>query len=179
MGRCIVKRTWKMVHWGLISPPQHCLCSLWFVLYNLCSAVPWLKSFPSYVLNFNTLHFEDRFVSPSSGLLFPKQISLHGDYLHCNALWLTSDGYSNQDISNALYARNKQRHKTENPTDIAMLPYQHAASNKISRLLAKCDMKTHHLPVKKMTQGKIGLKTPDVWCVQCGWGKVYVRQAGV
>ena len=38
-----------------------------------------------------------------------------------------------------------------------MLPYQHAASNKISRLLAKCGMKTHHLPVKKTTQGKIGV----------------------
>jgi len=60
-----------------------------------------------------------------------------------------------------------------------MLPYQHAASNKISRLLAKCDMKTHHLPVKKTTEGKIGLKTPDVWCIPCGCGKVYVRQARV
>jgi len=43
-----------------------------------------------------------------------------------------------------------------------MLPHHNAASNKISRLLAQCDMKTHHLPVKKTTQGKIGLKTPDV-----------------
>jgi len=39
----------------------------------------------------------------------------------------------------------------------------------------KCDMKTHHLPVKKTTQGKIGLQTPDV----CECGKVYVRLAGV
>jgi len=60
-----------------------------------------------------------------------------------------------------------------------VLPYQHAASNKISRLLAKCDMKTHHLTVKKTTQGKIGLKTPDALYVPCGCGKVYVRQAGV
>jgi len=60
-----------------------------------------------------------------------------------------------------------------------MLPNQHAVSNKISRLLAKCDMKTHHLPVKKTTQGKIDLKTPDVWCIPCGCGKVFVRQAGV
>jgi len=61
-----------------------------------------------------------------------------------------------------------------------MLPYQYAASNKVSRLLAECDIKTHQsLPVKKTTQGKIGLKTPDVWCIPCGCGKVYVRQAGV
>jgi len=66
------------------------------------------------------------------------------------------------------------------PTGTAMLPYQHAASNKISsRLLIKCDVKTHHLLVKKTTQGKIGLKTPDIWCIPCGCEKVYVRQAGV
>jgi len=48
------------------------------------------------------------------------------------------------------------------PTDTAILPYQHAASNKSSsRLLGKCDMKTHHLVVKKPTQRKIGLKTPS------------------
>ena len=124
---------------------------------------------PWYVLNCNTLCFGDRFVSPSSGLLLPKQILLRGDYLHCNALILISDAYSNQDISHALYARNKHWNKTEEPTGIAMLPYQQAASNKISsRLLAKCDLKTCHLTVKKTTQGKIDLKTPDVWCM---WDK--------
>jgi len=54
-----------------------------------------------------------------------------------------SDGYSNQDISHARYARNKQWNKTEEPTGIASLPYEHAASNKISRLRAKCDIKTY------------------------------------
>jgi len=66
------------------------------------------------------------------------------------------------------------------PTGIAMLPYQQAASNKISsRLPAKYDMKTCHLRVKKTTQGKIGLKIPDVWCIPYGYRKVYVRQAGI
>jgi hypothetical protein len=32
-----------------------------------------------------------------------------------------------------------------------MLPSQHVASNKICRLLAKYDLKTHHLPVNKTT----------------------------
>ena len=56
-----------------------------------------------------------------------------------------------------------------------MLPCQHASSNKTIRLLAKCDMKTHHQPVKKTTEGKTGLKTPDVCCIPCGCGKVYDR----
>jgi len=71
-----------------------------------------------------------------------------------NVMHSTSDGYSNQDIRHALYAWNKQWNKTEELTGKAMLPYQHAASNKISRLLAKSDMKTYRLPVKKTTQGK-------------------------
>ena len=105
--------------------------------------------FPLYVLNCNTM-FWGQICFPSTGLLLPKQILLRGDYLHCNALILISDAYSNQDISHALYARNKHWNKTEEPTGIAMLPYQQAASNKISsRLLAKCDLKTHHLTVKK------------------------------
>jgi len=45
-------------------------------------------------------------------------------------------------------AKNKQD-KTGQPTGIAMLPYQRAASNQISRLLAKCDIKNIHVPVKK------------------------------
>ena len=130
------------------------------------------------MLNYNTL-FRGEICFLSSGLLLPKQISLHDDYLHCNALWLTSDGYSNQDICHALYARNKQWNKTEELTGIAMLPYQYAASNKISWRLTKCDMMIHHLPVKKTTQWKIGLKTPDICCIICGCGKVHVRQAGI
>jgi len=48
-----------------------------------------------------------------------------------------------------------------------MLPYQHEASNKISRLLTKCDMKIHYLPVKKTTQ--VGLKTPDMVYTMWMW----------
>ena len=67
----------------------------------------------------------------------------------------------------------------QEPTGAATLPYQHAASNKISRLLAKFCMKSHHLPVKKTTQGKVGLRTTavlyhTVWM----WG-VCVSQPGV
>ena len=129
--------------------------------------------FPSYVLTHHILRTD---LFPFFRL--PKQVSLHGDYLHCNSL-LTSDGYSNQDISHALYARNKQWNKTEEPTGVAILPYQHAVSNKISRLLAKFCMKTHHLPVKKTTQGKVGLKTTAVLCIPCGCGGYMPRQPGV
>ena len=68
---------------------------------------------------------------------------------------------------------------TEEPTGIAILPYQLAVSNKISRLLAKRDIKTHHLPVKKTTRAKIGLKTTDICYIPCGCGKMHVRQAAI
>jgi len=38
---------------------------------------------PSYVLNYNT---GGQISFPSVGLLLPKQISLHSDYLYCKAV---------------------------------------------------------------------------------------------
>ena len=153
--------------WHEISLPEvgkevcSCVqCLLMLVL--MCVELCFFSLFHRYVLNYNTLCFEDRFVSGLQACFFQNR-----------------SRYSNQDISHVLYGKNKQWNKTEEPTGIAMLPYQHATSNKISTLLAKCNMKTHQLPVKKTTQGKIGLQTPDVWCIPCGYGKVYVRQAEV
>jgi len=40
---------------------------------------------------------------------------------------------------------------TGQPTGIAMLPYQNATSYQISRLVAKCDFKNIHVPVKKIS----------------------------
>jgi len=63
-----------------------------------------------------------------------------------------------------------------------MLPYQQASSNKISRLLAKCDIKTLCVLVKKtistlrLLKEQLGLITPGIYCIPCECEKVYVRQ---
>jgi hypothetical protein len=59
------------------------------------------------------------------------------------------NGYSNGEINRALYSRNKLQRQCEEPTGVAMLPYQHCVTNKISRLLAKHNIKTIHIPARK------------------------------
>jgi hypothetical protein len=49
----------------------------------------------------------------------------------------------------AIRDRNKPPTATEKPIGVALLPYQHLTSNKISRLLAKHNIKTIYIPRKK------------------------------
>jgi hypothetical protein len=92
------------------------------------------------------------------------------------------NGYSDHDINYALYTKNKQQKKTEEPTGIVMLPYQHATSNKISRVLGKYNMKTIHVPMKKTIstvrplKDNLGLKNPGVYCIPRGCSEVYIGQ---
>jgi hypothetical protein len=67
---------------------------------------------------------------------------------------------------------------------IAVLPYQQTVSNKISRLLARHNIKTVHKPKKKnihmlrMVKDNLGLKVLRVNQIPCECGKVYVGQTG-
>jgi hypothetical protein len=52
-------------------------------------------------------------------------------------------------------------------------------SNKISRLLARHNIKTVHIPKKnihilRMVKDDLGLKVPGVYWIPCECGKVYV-----
>jgi hypothetical protein len=57
--------------------------------------------------------------------------------------------YSNQDIKQGLQHKKKPQSQWEKPTSVAMLPYQQTISNKISRLLARHNIETVHIPAKK------------------------------
>jgi hypothetical protein len=65
-----------------------------------------------------------------------------------------------------------------------MLPYQRTISNKISRLLAKHNIKTVHIPAKKISiylrlvRDKLGLKVSGIYHIPCECSKVYVGQTG-
>jgi hypothetical protein len=65
-----------------------------------------------------------------------------------------------------------------------MIPYQKAITNKISRLLAKYNIKTVHIPRKKNihmlrpVKDDLGLKVPGMYRIPCECGKVYVGQTG-
>jgi hypothetical protein len=65
-----------------------------------------------------------------------------------------------------------------------MIPFQQAVLNKISRLLAKHNIKAIHIPVKKNihmlrpVKDKLGLKVAGIYCVPCKCSSVYVGQTG-
>jgi hypothetical protein len=74
--------------------------------------------------------------------------------------------------------------KEEKPTSIAMLPYQQTIPNKISRLLAKYNIKTIHVPRNKNIhmlrplKDDLGLKVPDMYRIPCECSEVYVGRTG-
>jgi hypothetical protein len=93
------------------------------------------------------------------------------------------NGYSNQDIRRALQKKDEPRPKQEKPVAVARLPYQRAASHKVSRLLAKFNIQTVHIPAKNFhllrpAKDKLGLRTAGIYGISCECGKVYVGQTG-
>jgi hypothetical protein len=94
------------------------------------------------------------------------------------------NGYSKSEIRRALHPKLKPEPKNNKPAGTAVLPYQQAVSNKISRLLIKYNIKTVHMPIKKNRQllrtakDDLGLKIPGVYHIRCKCGKVYIGQTG-
>jgi hypothetical protein len=73
--------------------------------------------------------------------------------------------------------------KQEKLVTVARLPYQGAASHKVSRLLDKFNIQTVHIPAKNIhllssVKDKLGLRTAGIYCIPCECGKVYVGQTG-
>jgi hypothetical protein len=94
------------------------------------------------------------------------------------------NGYSKYDIGQALHPKQKPQTKDEKLVGVALLPYQQAITNKISRLLAKHNIRTIHIPKKKNihmlrpVKDDLGLKVPGVYRIPCECGEVYVGQTG-
>jgi hypothetical protein len=91
------------------------------------------------------------------------------------------NGYSNQDIRWALQKKVEPHLKQEKLVAIARLPYQGAASHKVSRLLAKFNIQTIHIPAKNIhllrpVKDKLGLGTTGIYRIPCECGKVYMGQ---
>jgi hypothetical protein len=68
-------------------------------------------------------------------------------------------------------------------TAVARLPYQGTTSHKVSRLLAKYNIQTIHIPAKNIhllrpVKDKLGLKDAAIYHIPCKCGKVYVGQSG-
>jgi hypothetical protein len=79
------------------------------------------------------------------------------------------NGYSKSQIRRALHPKQKPEPKNNKPAGIALLPYQQAVSNKISRLLTKYNIKMVHIPKKEKLaiaqDHQRWLRSKNPWCV--------------
>jgi hypothetical protein len=92
------------------------------------------------------------------------------------------NGYSSQDIQQALHPKTKPKTESEKLVGVALIQYEHSTSNKIRKLRAKHKIKTVHIPAKKTinmispVEDNLGLRTSGIYCIPCECGKVYVGQ---
>jgi hypothetical protein len=109
--------------------------------------------------------------------------SLRREIQHLKGVFL-QNGYSKHDIRRAQHPKQKPQTKDEKPVGVVLLPYQQAITNKISRLLAKHNIRTIHIPIKKNihmlrpVKDDLGLKVRGVYRIPCECGEVYVEQTG-
>jgi hypothetical protein len=107
--------------------------------------------------------------------------SLGGEIQHLKCTF-QRNGYSKSNIRQ--HPKQKPKSKSEKPVGISVLPYQQAISNKISRLLAKYNIRMVHILQKKNicmlrpVKDDMGLKVPGVYQIPCECRKVYAGQTG-
>jgi hypothetical protein len=88
-----------------------------------------------------------------------------------------------EQTSTELCIKKKTTTEKEKPIGVAILPFQHTTSYKISRLLRKFNT-TVLMPVKKTSHmlrsvmDDLGLKASGVYSIPCECGKVYMGQTG-
>jgi hypothetical protein len=91
---------------------------------------------------------------------------------------LQGNGYSPNDIRRAICPKQKTELEKIKPKDTALLPYHQTVSNRSSRLLARQNIKTVHIPKKKnihmlmMVKDDLELKVPVVYRIPHECGKV-------
>jgi hypothetical protein len=72
----------------------------------------------------------------------------------------------------------------DKPTSTAYIPYTQTTYGRLSRMLAKHNIKSVTLPPRKIVsyfspvKDSLGLKTPGVYSIPCECGRVYIGQSG-
>jgi predicted GIY-YIG superfamily endonuclease len=115
------------------------------------------------------------------------QESLPSELAHLKKT-LLQNGYKKDDIRLVLKrtfsSKKKTTPETEDPVNIAVLPYTGKLSGKLARILRRHNIKTIHRPPSKIrnllrpVKDDLGLKTPGVYCIPCECGKTYIGQTG-
>jgi hypothetical protein len=72
----------------------------------------------------------------------------------------------------------------DKPTSTAYIPYTQTTFSGLSRMLTKHIIKSVALPPRKIfshlspVRDALGLKTPEIYSIQCECGRVYIGQSG-
>jgi hypothetical protein len=96
-----------------------------------------------------------------------------------------NDGYNTQQIQQALKLQTKTAKTNDKPTSTAYIPYTQTAYGRLSRILAKHNIKSIALPPKKISnylppvKDAVALRTPGIYSIPCECGMVYIEQRGI
>ena len=108
------------------------------------------------------------------------------------------NGYTEREISLAIIRTDAERKENrvesflepdvsprqKKPIARACLPYVSTVAGKVSRILAKWNIETIHIPPQKLrgelmrVKDNLGLRTPGVYRIPCQCGKVYIGETG-
>jgi hypothetical protein len=116
--------------------------------------------------------------------------SLAPELKHLKKTFLRN-GYDERQISKALKrtfsnldTKKEGAESREEPIAKACLPYVSSVSGKVARILKRFNIQAIHKPPQKIrdmlvkAKDPVGLKTPGVYQVPCGCGKVYIGETG-
>ena len=97
---------------------------------------------------------------------------------------LKNNGYNNSQIQRAMKPAARTSEPKDQPTSTAYIPYTNNTYGRLSRMLAKHNIKSVAIPSRKISSSlppvkdAIDLKTPGVYRIPCECGKVYIGQSG-
>ena len=93
------------------------------------------------------------------------------------------NGYSPQQIRRAMEPATRTAKTNDKPTSNAYIPYTQTTYGRLSRMLAKHDIKSVALQHRRIfsclppVKDALGLRTPSIYSIQCECGKVYFGQS--
>jgi hypothetical protein len=97
---------------------------------------------------------------------------------------LKQNSYSHQQIQRAMKLSTRTNKTEDKPTSTAYLPYIQTTYGRLSRMLAKYNIKSIPIPPRKIssymppTKDVTELRTPGIYKIPCECGKMYIGQSG-
>ena len=94
------------------------------------------------------------------------------------------NGYNDHKIKRAMKPIRQTPEPENKPTSTAYIPYINNTYGRLSRMLAKYNIKSVALPHRKiasylpLVKEAVGLKTPGIYRIPCECGTVYIGQSG-